>query len=93
MKFYTKCRCGCSVLCIEKIFDRFANDKITEPAVYYFNMYRSCDKGGFWYRLKCAWKYFRSGEFAWSDMTIEDGDIEGLITFLTKSMASEEVHQ
>ena len=86
MKFHIDCRCGCDVLCVEKIIER---DE-AEPAIYYFNMYRSCDKGGFWYRLKCAYKYFKSGEFAWSDMTIEDKDIDGLIEFLQSAKYSKE---
>ena len=81
VKLHINCKCGCDVLCIEKLFERNESG-----AVYYFNMYRSLDKGGFWYRLMCSWRYFRSGEFAWSDMTVEDKDIEGLIDFLKNAM-------
>ena len=88
MKFHIDCKCGCDVLCIEKIIERNKN----EPAIYYFNMYRSLGKGRLWYRLKCAWKYFRSGEFAWSDMTIEDKDINNLINFLNKAKSAKETN-
>lgn len=89
MKLHLDCRCGCDILCVEKLYERDpANDL---GAIYYFNMYRSLDKGRFWYRLACAWRYFRSGEFAWSDMTVGDKDIEQLIAFLQTAHASKEV--
>ena len=81
MKIYIDCRCGCDVLCIEKIIERNEYG----DAVYYFNMYRSLDKGGFWYRLKCAWRYFRKGEFAYSDMTVETKDLDKMIEFLKEA--------
>jgi hypothetical protein len=79
MKLHIDCRCGCDVLVIERIKDW---------DIYYFNMYRSSDKGGFWYRFKNAWKYFRSGEFAYSDMTIEAKDIDRMIEFLQQAKKS-----
>jgi hypothetical protein len=89
MKFHIDCRCGCDVLCIEKTIEASKEQK----ALYYFNMYHSYDKGGFWYRLKCAWKYFRHGEFAWSDMTLEDKDIDNLINFLQDAKESDVVEE
>jgi len=67
---------------IEKIVDTYYKD----PAVYYFNMYRSMDKAGFWTRLKWAWRYFRQGEFAYSDMTVETQDIDRMIKFFEEAL-------
>ena len=81
MNIHIDCRCGCDVLCIEKIIEE---DEFNS-AIFYFNMYRSLDKCGFWRRLKQAWKYFRMGEFAYSDMTIETKDINKMIEFLREA--------
>jgi len=80
-KLYIDCRCGCDVLCIEKLFE---NED--QSSLYYFNMYRSHGPAGFWMRLSRAWKYFRKGEFAYSDMTVETRDIQRLIEFLESEM-------
>jgi len=81
VKFHLDCQCACDVLVVEKLWE----EKESARAVYYFNMYRSHDKRGFLFRLKCAWEYFRRGEFAYSDMTVDDRDLERLIDFLQKA--------
>jgi len=84
MKLHIDCRCGCDVMVVEKIIEA------GEGSLYYFNMYRGYAKSGFWRRLKQAWKYFRKGEFAYSDMTIETPDLDKLITFLMEARSQEE---
>jgi hypothetical protein len=87
MKLHIDCRCGCDILCIEKIFER---DEDYE-AIYYFNMYRSSPSFPyFWCRLKRAWEYFRKGEFAYSDMTIGEKDIDKMIEFLKQAKEQKE---
>ena len=75
MEIYIPCRCGCDVMVVEKIYEEGGG-------LFYFNMYRSVRGAGFFERIRRAWRYFRLGEFAYSDMTIETKDIDRMIDFL-----------
>lgn len=78
MKIYIDCRCGCSILRIQKELESDEHNS----AIFYFNMYRSLNRCGLFTRIKQAWEYFRSGEFAYSDIVVETEDIDRMIKFL-----------
>jgi hypothetical protein len=75
-KLFITCDCGCDVLVLSR--DDWEDGT---PQSYWLAMYQS-SQGSWWTRIKNAFKYLRYGEYTYTDMVIQNGDINRLINFL-----------
>lgn len=83
-KLFIQCDCSGEVLLTKAVFDCDEQGKVTLHELWFACYRMGTYNGGFWSRIKMAWKFFRTGYPYQDQVCINPEDAAKLKEFLNK---------